>query len=319
MADIQKSTTCVVEHNSKQSFSQQLRKILLVVFIILTTFVGIIHCENANGVTPSSTLPSDATSVSQSTENVSIPAANPIEQDLEQNLPGKAPQANPVQEKKTFLSKGLSYAKDTVYKFAPSKKVVPLGFWKGLFMMCCVALALSFKNFVTLFLVAVLYWMGLLYLPESCAWFKSYTCLFVLFILAGIEIFCSIVTSLIKIIMNEIAKVNKDFKESQLLISLLFIVPIIFFLGNKIMSETFFLLRWGICAGLIYFILEVRILLNYWAILKLICEVSLSWWLEPILLFVFLIAACIWLPVVGVLSFFMLLGIPGMRQELEKL
>ena len=319
MADIQKSSTCVVEHNSKQSFSQQLRKILLVVFIILTTFVGIIHCENANEVTPASTLPSDATSVSQSTENVSMPTANPIEQDLEQNLPGKAPQANSVQEKNTFLSRILSYVKDTVYKFIPSKKVVPLGFWKGLFMMCCIALALSFKNFVTLFLVAVLYWMGLLYFPESCAWFKSYTCLSMLFILSGIEIAFSIVGSLIKIIMNEIAKVNKDFKESQLFMSLLLLVPIIFFLGNKIMSETFFLLRWGICAGLIYFVLEVRKILNYWAILKVICEVAFAWWLEPILLFVFLVAGCIWLPVVGVLSFLILLGTPCVRKGLEKI
>lgn len=186
-------------------------------------------------------------------------------------------------------------------------------------MMCCITLVLSFKNFVTLFLVAVLYWMGLLYLPESCAWFKSYTCLFVLFILSGIEIACSIVGSLSKIIMNEIAKADKDFKESQLLQSLLFLVPIMFFLGNKIMSETFFLIRWGICMYLIYCVIKIREILNYWDIFKLFMNIAVSWWLEPILLCVFLVASCLWLPVIGFWGFLVILGSPFITDGLKEI
>lgn len=320
MFDTPKIVTGIEGCKNKQSISQQLCRGLLVVFVILITFIGISEGESMEEPVSSQEISSNIIVNTQTAEN-SLVASNEIEQNLEQNLLEKEKQAisGTLQDKESFFAKGLSYIKGVMHKLVPyHKRTVPLGFWKGFFMMCCVALALSFKNFVTLFLVAVLYWMGLLYLPESCAWFKSYTCLFVLFILSGIEIACSIVGSLIKIIMNEIAKADKDFKESQLLQSLLFLVPIMFFLGNKIMSETFFLVRWGICAGLIYFVLEVRKVLNFWGILKLICEVSFSWWLEPILLLVFLVATCLWLPVVGVWGSLVLLGAPLIVKGIEE-
>ncbi|MBR2082404.1 MAG: hypothetical protein IJ876_05290 [Elusimicrobiaceae bacterium] len=300
----------ILKYKNKQRILRQLRKVLPVILIILTTFVGIAKCENTDEAIPLQDISSKIISDTQNAEIVPV-VASQMEHNLEQNLQGKEKQIkfDAIQGKTSLFARGLSYIKNVIYKFVPhNRETMPLGFWKGLFMMSCVALVLSFKNFVTLFLIAVLYWMGLLYLPESCIWLKSYTSLLVLFIIAVVEIFYSIVGSSIKIFMNSFSSLDKDFRDSQLFMSLLFVVPIMFFLGNKIMSDTFSLVRWGICAFLVYCVIKIREILNYWAILKMCMEIAISWWLEPILLFVFLVASCLWLPIVGFLGFLVLLG-----------
>lgn len=201
-----------------------------------------------------------------------------------------------------------------VKEYLPSPKGRPLGVWAGIFMMCALALAIAFKSFVSLFITATLYWMGFLYFPDAVSWLKSPYFLGILFILAVVEILFDIVTGLAKSVLNLFA--DNSTKRIALATDLFILIPLIFFLGHYIMSETFFLIRWGICGILIHRILKLRAVFDMWEVLKLISETAFSWWLEPCLLFGFLLLCCFYAPVGAIIAGFGLWIIPLVAEEL---
>ena len=108
----------ILKYKNKQRILRQLRKVLPVILIILTTFVGIAKCENTDEAIPLQDISSKIISDTQNAEIVPV-VASQMEHNLEQNLQGKEKQIkfDAIQGKTSLFARGLSYIKNVIYKF----------------------------------------------------------------------------------------------------------------------------------------------------------------------------------------------------------
>lgn len=143
-----------------------------------------------------------------------------------------------------------------IRSFLPWKKAVPLTGWTALFTALCLTAVFSYKTFIPLYVISLLYKWEALWLPDGWNWITSPGWSLLILILAVLEVFwtLSLGSTMLEVGLKIMAS-SKNGREAACFVSTMFRLPAIIsclLICAGILSSFPFFLKWIFVLCLIF-------------------------------------------------------------------